>query len=255
MDVHGARSAKMTTLAIAGREQIAGDPQALARLAADWLVGTLNSSPGNLRIALAGGSTPKELYRLLGSAPYRDRIPWQRLALFWGDERFVPHDSTQSNYRMVQQTLLATAPIAPERVHPMPVAGTPARAARAYEAELKGIYGADRLDASRPLFDVTLLGLGADGHTCSLLPGQPVLDEREHWVAAVMAGRDEPRITLTYPAVEASRVIAFLATGTEKAHAVKAVRSGNLDFPAARIRAGGEIVWFLDKAAAGPGRP
>jgi 6-phosphogluconolactonase len=187
---------KMTPLSIAGREQIAADPQTLARLAADWLVSTLNSLPGELRVALSGGSTPKELYRLLGSAPWRDRVPWQRLALFWGDERFVPHDSPQSNYRMVEQTLLATAPIAPERVHPIPVEGTPAEAALAYEAELKGIYGADSLDPSRPFFDVTLLGLGADGHTCSLLPGQPVLEERKRWVAAVMSGRDERRYPL-----------------------------------------------------------
>jgi 6-phosphogluconolactonase len=240
----------MSTLTIAGREQIADDQQTLARLAADWLVETLNSLPGELRIALSGGSTPKELYRLLASDPYRDRMPWRRLSLFWGDERFVPHDSPQSNYRMVQQTLLRNAPISPARVHPMPVDGTPAQAALAYEAELKGVYGADRLDDSRPLFDVTLLGLGTDGHTCSLLPGQPVLEERQHWVAAVMSGREEPRVTLTYPAIESSRVIAFMVSGADKAQAVKAVRSGNFDLPAARIRARGDVVWFLDKAAA-----
>lgn len=240
----------MTALSITGSKKIADDPDALAALAAHWLVATLNSLSGELRIALSGGSTPKQLYHLLASAPLLDRLPWQRIALYWGDERFVPHDSPQSNYRMVQQTLLATAPIPPDRIHPIPVDGTPVEAALRYEAELKQDYGAERFIASQPLFDVILLGLGVDGHTCSLLPGQPVLDERGHWVAAVMAGRDEPRITLTYPAVEASRIIAFLVTGAEKARTVKAVRSGDLDLPAARIRASGDVIWFLDKAAA-----
>jgi len=240
----------MTALPITGREIIADDAGALARAAADWIVHTLNALGGNLRVALSGGSTPKELYRLLGSGPHRDRMPWQRLELFWGDERFVPYDSPQSNYAMVQQTLLASKPIAPERVHPVPVDGTPVQSAHRYEAELKTIYGTDRLDPARPLFDVILLGLGADGHTCSLLPGQPVLEDRTHWVAAVLAGRDEPRITLTYPSVEASRTIAFLVAGADKAAAVKTVRAGSSDLPAARIRASGEVIWFLDRAAA-----
>lgn len=240
----------MAALSITGREEVADDPDALAARAAGWLAATLNSLPGGLRIALSGGSTPRLLYRLLASAPYRGRLPWERLMLFWGDERFVPYDNPQSNYRMVRETLLSTALVPLDRIHPIPVDGTPAQAALRYEADLKNTYGVDRLLPSKPLFDVMLLGLGADGHTCSLLPGQPVLQEREHWVAAVMSGRDEPRVTLTYPAVESSRVIAFLVTGTEKAQAVKAVRSGNTNFPAGRICTGAEVIWFLDRAAA-----
>jgi 6-phosphogluconolactonase len=240
----------MTAPSISGRIEIAETPQAHAGLVADWLCRTLTSLPGNLRLSLSGGSTPKALYSLLDTSSYRDRMPWNRLEFFWGDERFVPYDNPQSNYRMVKETLLSNAPITPARIHPVPIEATPAQSALRYEAELKGFYGSESFDPERPFFDVMLLGLGADGHTCSLLPGQPVLEEHTHWVAAVMAGRDEPRITLTYPAVESSRVIAFLVTGNDKAKAVKAVRAGNLDLPAARIRARGEVVWFLDKAAA-----
>jgi 6-phosphogluconolactonase len=231
--------------------QIAKDPHALAELAAEWFLHSVASCSGNVRVSLAGGSTPKELYRLLGNGAARARIPWQRLEFFWGDERFVSHDSADSNYHMAKDTLLAAAPIAPERVHPMPTDGTPADAASRYEFQLKHSYGADELDAARPLFDIMLLGLGSDGHTCSLLPGQPVLEEREHWVAAVMSGRDEPRVTLTYPAVESGRTLAFLVSGTEKADALRAVRDGDQRLPAARIRTAGEVIWFVDSAAAG----
>ena len=101
------------------------------------------------------------------------------------------------------------------------------------------------------MFDVVLLGLGADGHTASLLPGQKVLDERARWVAPVMKGRDEPRITLTYPAIESSRAIAFLVTGADKRRAVRGAREGDMRLPAARLRPQGETIWFLDSAAAG----
>jgi 6-phosphogluconolactonase len=230
---------------------VADDANALARLAAEWFVQTVTACAGNVRVSLSGGSTPKALYHLLGSDPLRARIPWQRLELFWGDERFVSHDSPDSNYHMARQALLDVAPISPDRIHAVPTDGTPADAARRYEAELRRCYGADTLDPARPLFDIMLLGLGSDGHTCSLLPGQSVLEERTHWVAAVMSGRDEPRVTLTYPAVESSRALAFLVSGAEKARALKAVREGDQSLPAARIRTTGEVIWFVDTAAAG----
>jgi 6-phosphogluconolactonase len=241
----------MPDYSLSGRLEIAPDGHGLAERAAAWLVETIASRDGDIRISLSGGSTPKELYRLLGSGALRETIPWQRLELFWGDERFVPYDNPDSNYRMARETLLEAAPITPERVHPMPTDGTPADAARRYEATLKRIYGSGTLDPARPFFDVMFLGLGSDGHTCSLIPGQPVLEEREHWVAPVMSGRNEPRITLTYPAVESSRALAFLVSGADKAHAVKGAREGDQTLPAARIRTRGEVIWFLDSAAAG----
>jgi 6-phosphogluconolactonase len=116
---------------------------------------------------------------------------------------------------------------------------------------LQDAYGAATLDPQRPLFDITLLGLGPDGHTASLLPGEPVLDECERWVAAVSHGRPEVRITLTYPAIESSRRVAFLVAGEEKAEIFGAIRAGNSRVPAARVHPVGELFWFVDQAAAG----
>src|SRR4029077_9981190 len=120
----------------------------------------------------------------------------------------------------------------PENVHPIPTDGTPEDAARRYERTLQEAYGAATLDPQRPLFDITLLGLGPDGHTASLLPGEPVLQERRRWVAAVAHGRPEVRITMTYPAIESSRYVAFLLAGKEKAAMFKDIRSGNSQVPA-----------------------
>src|SRR5258708_15620393 len=107
------------------------------------------------------------------------------------------------------------------------------------------------LDRAKPLFDVTLLGLGADGHTASLLPGEPVLEERKRWVAAVSHGRPEVRITMTYPVIESSRQVAFLVAGKEKAPIFRTIRAGNSQVPAARVRPVGELLWFVDRAAPG----
>jgi 6-phosphogluconolactonase len=143
--------------------------------------------------------------------------------------------------------------VLPANVHPIPAHGTPDDAALRYERTLQAAYGAAALDPSRPLFDVTLLGLGADGHTASLLPGEPVLEERKRWVAAVSHGRPEVRITLTYPAIESSRHVAFLVAGREKAAVFKTIRAGASQVPAARVKPVGELIWFVDRAAAGQG--
>jgi 6-phosphogluconolactonase len=141
--------------------------------------------------------------------------------------------------------------VPPENIHPIPTDGTPEDAARRYERTLQDAYGAATLDPQRPLFDITLLGIGADGHTASLLPGESVLNERKRWVADVSHGRPEVRITLTYPAIDSSRRVAFLVAGEEKAAIFSAIRSGNSDVPAARVRPVGELIWFADRAAAG----
>jgi 6-phosphogluconolactonase len=122
-----------------------------------------------------------------------------------------------------------------------------------YERTLQAAYGATVLDPARPLFDITLLGLGPDGHTASLLPGEPVLDERKRWTAAVSHGRPEIRITMTYPAIESSRHVAFLVAGKEKAEILGAIRDGGSEVPAARVKPVGELIWFVDRAAAGGG--
>jgi len=237
----------------AGRLEISDDPHTLARLAAEWFVNTVSRTSGSLRVCLSGGSTPKEMYTLLAGAEFRSRLSWKRLEFFWGDERFVPHGDPASNYRMAMETLLDHAPVSTEQIHPVPVQGTPAACAMQYETLLKQSYGADELDPLRPLFHIMLLGLGADGHTASLIPGQPVLDERKRWVAAVSEGRPETRITLTYPAIDSSAKIAFLVTGAEKANAVRLARAGDLSVPAGRIRTDAAVTWFVDRAALGSG--
>jgi 6-phosphogluconolactonase len=236
---------------IRGRAIVCADGSAVAQEAAAWFCSAVAAKQGHVRVSLSGGSTPVAFYRLLASDPWRSRIDWQRTMFFWGDERFVAHDDADSNYRMTSEALLAYVPVAPENVHPVAISGTPDEAARSYETTLMGVYGATSLDRDRPLFDVMLLGLGSDGHTASLLPGEPVLEEKERWVAAVAHGRKEPRITLTYPALESSRSTAFLVTGGDKAEAVRRVRDGDAALPAGRLRPDGEVLWFLDRAAAG----
>src|SRR5215468_4721862 len=236
-----------------GRIEALSDPAALARHAAEWMMSAALAATGAFRVSLSGGSTPKTLYMLLASDEFRRRFPWTRVSWYWGDERFVPYDHPESNYRMTREAMLAKAPVPATNIHPVPADGTPEQAAARYERTLQDAYGAAVLDPARPLFDITLLGLGTDGHTASLLPGEPILQERKHWVAAVSHGRPEIRITMTYPAIESSRRVAFLVAGKEKAAIFKTIRAGGSDVPAARVRPVGELVWFVDRAAAGQG--
>jgi 6-phosphogluconolactonase len=239
---------------VIGSVAIVDDARALAAHAAEWMTAAARSAPGALRVALSGGSTPEALYALLASHAYRDRFPWDRVHWYWGDERFVPHDDPDSNYRMVHAAMLSRAPVPPHLIHPVPIEGTPDASARRYEQTLQTAYGATTLDPARALFDITLMGLGADGHTASLLPGEPVLDERRRWVVAVPHGRPEVRITMTYPVLESSRHVAFLVAGGKKAPIFRAIRAGGSDVPAARFAPLGELVWFVDRAAGGVGR-
>jgi 6-phosphogluconolactonase len=234
-----------------GRVEVLPDPLSLARHVAEWMTAAALASHAPFRVSLSGGSTPKTLYGLLASDEFRGRFPWRRVIWYWGDERFVPYDHPDSNYRMTREVMLSKAPVPPENVHPVPADGTPEEAASHYELTLQSDYGAAVLDPARPLFDVTLLGLGPDGHTASLLPGDAVLNERDRWVAAVSHGRPEVRITMTYPVIESSRHVAFLVAGQEKAAMFNAIRAGGSDVPAAHVEPVGELIWFVDQAAAG----
>jgi len=234
-----------------GRVETLPDPAALARHVAEWMTKSALASTGDFRVSLSGGSTPKALFTLLASEPFISRFPWARVSWYWGDERFVPYDHPESNYRMTREAMFSKVDVAPGNVHPVPADGTPEQAALRYERILQAAYGGAVLDPARPLFDITLLGLGPDGHTASLLPGEPVLEERERWVAAVSHGRPEVRITMTYPVIESSRRVAFLVTGQEKSAIFKVIRAGGSQVPAARVRPVGELVWFVDRAAAG----
>jgi 6-phosphogluconolactonase len=234
-----------------GRIDIQDDPQTLARHVAEWITEAALAASGPFRVSLSGGSTPKALYSLLASDGFRDRFPWNRVTWYLGDERFVPYDHPESNYRMIRQAMLSRVPVPSQNVYPVPVDGTPEGAALSYERTLQAAYGATTLDPARPLFDVTLLGLGADGHTASLLPGEPVLEERRRWVATVPHGRPEVRITMTYPVLESSRIAAFLVAGAEKAEVFRTICTGGSNVPAARLKPRGELIWFVDRAAAG----
>jgi len=224
----------------------------LSRAAADFLCETAVRKPGQVRIALSGGETPKPMYELLAQDPVRHRLPWDRVQWILGDERFVPPSSPDSNYGMAREAFLAHVPVPEHNVHPVPTEGVDLKEAAAqYEAMLKSLYGASSLRIDRPLLDLTLLGLGPDGHTASLLPGQPVLKEMKRWVAPVPHGRPQPRVSLTYPALDSSRIVAFLVAGEEKREILDRVLSGDTSVPAGRIRPLGEVIWFVDKAAAG----
>jgi 6-phosphogluconolactonase len=227
------------------------DADAMARHVADWICGLARSTDQPFSICLSGGATPRPVYEFLAEPAIATRFPWRRVHWFFGDERFVPHDHPDSNYRMVYEALISRAPIASANVHAVPVDGlSPQRAALAYEAALKRHYGAERLEPDRPLFDVTLLGIGADGHTASLFPGHPSLSERRRLVVAVVGPTSQPRITLTYPALDSSRDLAFVVSGESKRGILARVRAGDPALPASRIRPLGSLHWFADRAAA-----
>jgi 6-phosphogluconolactonase len=236
------------------RLEILADPEALARHVAGWLIAAAAQGDRPFAIALSGGSTPRRLYELLTTPPYCQAFPWPRTHWFWGDERFVPHSSPESNYRMVREAMLNGAPVPPANVHPIPTEGlTPEAAAHLYEQELENFYGASRLSPDRPLFDVTFLGLGQEGHIASLFPGTAILRERTRWVGAVINAKPEPRITLTYPALESSREVAFLVTGASKRAALEQLLRGDQALPAANLHpVRGGLCIFADKAAAPP---
>jgi 6-phosphogluconolactonase len=208
---------------------------------------------GRFAILLSGGRTPARLYSLWAQQDaHGTRTPWDRVHLFWGDERYVEHDDLLSNYRMVREALLSHIIIPEGNVHPMPT--DCARAddcAQAYEAELRKFFG-----AAPPAFDLQLLGLGPEGHAASLFPGSAALEEKARWVTAVEAPAvPRQRLTLTPVVLNAGRNTWFLVSGADKRGIVAAL-DGEEDlqhsqYPAARLQPAGKVVWFLDRAAAG----
>lgn len=235
-----------------GRIEIFRSPERQAEGVAEWLVTRMLESHGDFRLVLSGGNTPRAMYRHLVDKRRRKRVPWGRLRIFWGDERFVPHNDPASNFGMAFGAFLGDAPIPRNRIHPIPTDGTVRDAAARYEAMLRDIRATDGATPTRPMFDVVLLGLGADGHTASLFPESPALDEKEHWVAAVEIGQLLPRITLTLPAIASSRFAAFVAGGADKQRAALGAIGGDKTMPASFVRSEGEVIWFLDRDAATP---
>jgi 6-phosphogluconolactonase len=227
--------------------------ETLARDVAEWLCGLAQASDRAFAVCLSGGSTPRRLYELLADPPIASRFPWRRAHWFWGDERFVPHDHRDSNYRMACDAFLSRVPVPDDNIHAVPTEGlSPDQAASAYEMTLMRFYGADKLAPNRPLFDVMLLGIGDDGHTASLFPGQLALQETKRWAVAVIGAKAEARITLTYPVLDSSRELAFVVTGKDKQGVVARAQAGDQTLPAAVVHPVGRLHWFTDRAAAVP---
>jgi len=230
-----------------GTLRIFGDAAALAHAAADLFCDLAQASRDAFVVALSGGSTPKPVYQNLARDPWRGRVPWDRVHWVIGDERFVPETDPQSNLGMIRAALLDHVPVPTGHLHAVPTAGvTPEEAAAAHAAALERLRRPDGV-----LFDLNFLGLGEDGHTASLLPGEPVLEVRDRLAAAVPHGRDTIRITLTYPALDASRVAAFLVSGAGKRDMLDRILRGGATVPAAAVRPAGELIWLADRAAAG----
>ncbi len=227
------------------------DPAALATTAADRLMARIEANSGRIAICLTGGSSPKRLYQLLATGAYRNRIPWDRVHWFIGDERFVPTDNPLNNMAMARTIFLDEC--APRsNIHPIPTdAASPDESARRYEDELKSFHGADRLDSAKPLFDLVLLGVGPDGHTASLFPGDPAVDEMERWVVGVAKAHVEPfvpRVTLTLPALASCREMLFEVAGAEKRAILTRVLGGE-NLPASRAQSIHDTIWLVDRAA------
>lgn len=232
---------------------VASDLPALIEKGARRVMARITSGGPKIAICLTGGSTPKPLYRRLSEEPYRSKIPWDKVHWFWGDDRFVPHDDERSNAGMARAALLDRVPVPAANIHTVRTDVANAHeAARLYEEDLKRFYGQDRLDADRPLFDLVLTGLGGDGHTASLFPGNSSLNETKRWVVGIdEAGLAPfvPRITLTFAALASTRELTFLVSGPDKRDVVDRVLSGQ-DFPATRAHSNGNLVWMLDRSAA-----
>ena len=228
------------------------DPAALANAAAERVIARISENPGRIAICLTGGSSPRQLYQILATDAWRSQIPWDRVHWFIGDERFVPADDPLNNMGVARKIFLDQCAPA-SNIHPIPTSTAdptdPDRGAALYESELKSFYGADELDPARPLFDLVLMGVGPDGHTASLFPGYPAVDETARWVVGVPKANVEPfvpRVTLTLPTLASSREMLFEVAGADKRAILTRVFDGE-DLPANRVCATGETVWLVDQ--------
>ncbi len=207
---------------------------------------------GRFVVALSGGSTPRGLFQHLAEEPYFSLIPWNKIFVFWVDERHVSFTDATSNYRMTQETLLSKVSIPKEQVFPMTNGYLPVeKAASAYEMKLRRFFGGDSL----PCFDLTLMGMGEDGHTASLFPGMPQVNEQDKWVVGYFVDPEKKeRVSLTFPVLNHSRLLVVLAEGSKKASRLKEVLEGPSDPPRYPIQylrpAQGRLVFSIDASAA-----
>lgn len=228
------------------------DLQALYKAFADFLIDysrDVVSSFDRFVLALPGGSTPRGLFQLLVREPYRSILPWAQIHFFWGDERFVPLDHPDSNYRLAYETFLGPLSVPDTNIHRVVIEGnSPAQSARNYEMELLSFFMLQPGDY--PRFDLILLGIGTDGHTASLFPGGSELRVRKRLVTWSQPNSSTPRVTLTFETINRARHVAFLVSGTNKAATLERVLDGERGLPAARIKPGnGLLTFFVDEAA------
>ncbi len=228
------------------------DLEGISQAAAEIFASTAEqaiANGGRFSVALSGGNTPRRLYEILSTPPFRDRVTWRAVDIFWGDERCVPMDDLRSNFRMAREILLDRVPLPKENIHAMRGDLPPSEAAMQYETELRN-YFSDQ----PPAIDLVFLGLGDNAHTASLFPHTPVLNEKERWVADVyILEQDMHRITLTAPFINQADQVVFLVSGADKAHALQNVLEGAYqphNYPAQLIHPNGtHPIWLVDKAA------
>ena len=235
---------------------VVGNTAALAEQAANRFVEAATralADVGAFRVALSGGTTPQSLYARLAAEPFRSRVDWERVQVFWGDERCVPPDHADSNYRLAQELLLSRVPVRPDNVFRMRGEATdPDLAAAEYAGELQTAFGLKR--GERPRFDLILLGMGSDGHTASLFPHSPALREVTRLAVAVYVEAVKSyRITLTLPVLNNAASVLFVVSGGDKAERLRAVLGGKPSHaaPASMVRPEhGTLHWIVDRAAA-----
>jgi 6-phosphogluconolactonase len=208
----------------------------------------------HFNVALSGGSTPRAFHHVLVRSPFRERIDWESMQYFWGDERFVPPDDSESNYHMARETLLTEAPVTSDQVHRVPTErGDPAMVAELYEADIRRAMNI--LPGQFPRFDLILLGMGSDGHCASLFPHTEALHVRDRLVTANFVPKlDANRITFTAPVINSAATVVFLVAGADKADALAAVLEGTRDpetYPSQLIAPEyGALYWLVDRVAA-----
>ena len=236
---------------------IAKTAQEFNQSIADWMVQCIADTlkiQNRFTLVLSGGNTPKGLYELLSASPYREKIDWGKIHIFWGDERDVPFSDDRNNAKMAYETLLNHVPIPATQIHVMQTENiAPEKSAAEYEKILQQYFPTS--DSRLPTFDLVLLGMGDDGHTLSLFPGTAIVHEEQAWAKAYyLEAQKMYRITLTKAIVNKSKHIAFLTTGANKARALKEVLEGQYNpdlYPSQEIKPeNGELHWFVDEAAA-----
>lgn len=231
---------------------IAVNGPAVAKQFADFLVDRIAAKDGNFTLALSGGSTPKLLFKLLAEQ-YADRIDWSRLHLFWGDERMVPYEDSESNYGVTKSLLLDQVAIPVENLHPVATSLEPAAAVADYAEVLKKYV--DQGGNGLPVFDLIMLGMGDDGHTASIFPHEmELMTAKETTGLATHPISGQLRVTLTGPVINNAREVAFLVTGNNKTNRTAQIINKEhhyLEFPTAHINPSSDgLHWFLDEAAA-----